>query len=152
MTPEETRQQAQAEGLTLLVAENASGYYGVIHRPGRSKPYQAMLRRSGKQVSLGYFTTAEEAALCVARSPEGRKAAAAARVPPLVSEEGDAGEEVKEENIEVLDAIEVDVWTDDGDDADPRNTQRGGCGPAHAARRSRQGGGDGPAHAIWRLL
>ena len=65
---------------------------------------------------LGSFATAEEAALCVARSPEGRKAAAAARVPPLVSEEGDAGEEVKEENIEVLDAIEVDVWTDDGDD------------------------------------
>ena len=45
MTPEETRQQAQAEGLTLLVAENASGYYGVIHRPGRSKPYQVRVWR-----------------------------------------------------------------------------------------------------------
>ena len=29
----------------------------------------------GKQVSLGSFATAEEAALCVARSPEGKAAA-----------------------------------------------------------------------------
>ena len=33
------------------------------------------------------FATAEEAALCVAWSPEGQAATAAARVPPLVSEE-----------------------------------------------------------------
>ena len=139
---------------TLRLADNTTGYFGVyLDKSCKTKPYQAKLSRCGKNVHLGSFATAEEAALCVARSPEGRKAAAAARVPPLVSEEGDAGEEVKEENIEVLDAIEVDVWTDDGDDADPRNTQRGGCDPAHAARRSRQGGGGGgPAHAARRSL
>jgi len=40
-------------------------------------------------VSLGYFATAEEAALCVARTPEGRAAAAqkAAAAPPLTSDE-----------------------------------------------------------------
>ena len=34
-----------------------------------------MVRRGGKQVGQGYFATAEEAALCVARSPEGQAAA-----------------------------------------------------------------------------
>ena len=46
---EEARQQAQAEGLTLRVADNKAGYYGVhlnkprrskhLNKPGRSKPY-----------------------------------------------------------------------------------------------------------------
>ena len=40
---------------------------------GYPKPYQARVRRGGKQVSLGSFATAEEAALCVARSPEGQE-------------------------------------------------------------------------------
>ena len=63
--------QAEAEGLTLLVADNKAGYFGVkLDRPGRPKPYQARVKRGGKKVSLGYFATAEEAALCVARSPE----------------------------------------------------------------------------------
>ena len=49
------------------------------------------MRSGGKIANLGYFATAEEAALCVARSPEGQAAAAAvaeaaARV-PLTSEE-----------------------------------------------------------------
>ena len=76
MTSEEARQQARAEGLTLLVADNKAGYFGVCHRTGKvSKPYQAMVTRAGEQVYLGYFVTAEEAALCVARSPEGQEAA-----------------------------------------------------------------------------
>ena len=42
MTIEEARQQAQAEGLVLLVAENKAGYFGVNHKPARpKKPYQA---------------------------------------------------------------------------------------------------------------
>eukprot|EP00964_Phaeocystis_antarctica_P033719 scaffold19124_cov62-Phaeocystis_antarctica.AAC.1 len=91
LTSEEARQQAQAEGLTLHVAENETGYYGVSldQRDGRSKPYQAQVRCGGKSVHLGYFATAEEAALCVARSPEGQVAAQrAAAVPvPLTGEE-----------------------------------------------------------------
>ena len=72
-------QQTQAEKLTPLVADNSSGYFGVHHsKPGQPKPYQARVTRDGKKVHLGYFATAEEAALCVARSPEGRAAAARA--------------------------------------------------------------------------
>ena len=60
----------QAEELVLLVADNNTGYFGVNHKSGRSKPYAVQLRRGGKMVSLGSFVTAEEAALCVARSPK----------------------------------------------------------------------------------
>ena len=70
------RAQAAAEGLTLRMADNATGYFGVsLAKPGNPKPYKAQLRRGGKQVSMGHFATAEEAALCFARSPEGRAAA-----------------------------------------------------------------------------
>ena len=88
LTSEEARQQAQAEGLTLLKAKNTTGYFGVCYKPGRPKPFQAQVRRGGKSVSLGNFATAEEAALCVARSPEGQEAAKkAAAPPPPTSEE-----------------------------------------------------------------
>jgi hypothetical protein len=83
------RQQAQAEKLTLLVADNKSGYLNVqLGKPGKPKPYQARAKRGGKDVRLGSFPTAEEAALCVARSPEGRAEAAkrAAAAAPLTSE------------------------------------------------------------------
>ena len=75
LTSEEAQQQAQAERLTLLVAGNKTGYFGVSldSRPGKPKPYQAHVWRGGKQAHLGSFATAEEAALCVARSPEGRR-------------------------------------------------------------------------------
>ena len=79
------RQQARAEGLALLVGENKTGYLGVRHEPkSKMNPYRAQVRRSGKIVSLGSFATAEEAALCVARTPE-RQAAAQRPVaaPPL---------------------------------------------------------------------
>ena len=77
----------QAEKLTLLVAKNTTGYFGVTLKHGKLKPYQAQVRRGqpkpykaqvrrgGKKVHLGCFATAAEAALCVARSPEGRAAA-----------------------------------------------------------------------------
>ena len=75
----------------LLVAESETGYLGVrlAKKPGLSKPYEARVSRSGKRVSLGSFATAEEAALCVARTPEGQAAAVerAAAATPLTSEE-----------------------------------------------------------------
>ena len=85
LTSEEARQQAQAERLTLVVAENKAGYFGVnLNNPGKPKPYQAKVKRGGKDVHLGSFVTAKEAALCVARSPEGQAAAQrAAAAPPL---------------------------------------------------------------------
>ena len=60
------------------MAENKTGYFGVhlnSNKSSMSKPYQAQVSRGGKRVSLGSFATAEEAALCVARSPEGQAAA-----------------------------------------------------------------------------
>jgi len=93
LTSEEARQQAEAEGLTLLKADNTTGYFGVnLHNPGKPKPYQALVWRGDKDVHLGTFATAEEAALCVARSPAGRAAAkraaaAADAAPPLTSKE-----------------------------------------------------------------
>ena len=89
LTIEVARQQAQAEKLTLLVADNKTGFFGVhLNKPGRPKPYEAQVRRGGKKVYLGTYTTAEEAALCVARSPEGQAEAAnrAAAAAPLTSE------------------------------------------------------------------
>ena len=79
LTSEVARQQAQAEKLTLLVTKGKTGYFGVhLSHPGRPKPYQAQVSRggAGKRVPLGCFATAEEAALCVARSPEGQVEAA----------------------------------------------------------------------------
>ena len=91
-------QQAQAEGLTLLVAlaANATGYFGVqFQKPGKPMPYYAMFRHGGIDVGLGHFATAEGAALSIARTPEGQaiaaaraaaRAAAPPRGPPLTSE------------------------------------------------------------------
>ena len=102
LTSEEARQQAQAEGLTLLVAKNKAGYFGVNHNhPGQPKPYAVQVRRGGKQVHLGTFATAEEAALCVARSPEGRAAAERAAAPaPLTS--GEARQQARAEGLTLL--------------------------------------------------
>ena len=76
LTSEQALQQAQAEGLTLIKADTKSGYANVSITSGmRIRPYHAQVRRGGKDVHLGSFATAEEAALCVARSPEGKAAA-----------------------------------------------------------------------------
>jgi hypothetical protein len=101
LTSEEARQQAQAEKLTLLVADNKAGYFGVtLNKPGKAKPYyQARVWRGGKDVSLGHFATAEEAALCVARTPEGR-AVAAKRAAVLTSEE--AWQQAQAEKLTLL--------------------------------------------------
>ena len=124
----------EAEGLTLRVADNKTGYFGVnLDKPGQPKPYQARVWRGGKNVHLGSFATAEEAALCVARSPEGRAAAAERR-----RRSGGAGAAATGER--------------GGPGHGPRHAARrrpqgGGRGPAHAARRLRQGGAGGPAQA-----
>jgi len=90
MTAEEAVQQAEAEGLTLLRSELSSctGFKCVAFSSSKSKPYQAEVNRGGKKVILGRFATAEEAALCYARTPEGQAAAAAPlKPPPLTAEE-----------------------------------------------------------------
>ena len=44
LTSEEARQQAQAERLTLRVANNKVGYFDVTLCPRLPKPYQAQVR------------------------------------------------------------------------------------------------------------
>ena len=103
------RSQAEAEGLALLKADNTTGYFGVVFTyPDTPKPYQVQLKRGGKQKYLGCFATAEEAALCVARSPEGQAAAKkAAAAPPLTSGESDVVEMAAE--VELVEAEVVHI-------------------------------------------
>ena len=105
----ESMLQAEAEGLTLLVADNKTGYLGVyLTNAGRPKPYAAQVSRGGKEVRLGSFATAEEAALCVARSPEGQAAAKRpAAAPPRTSEESDVVEMAAE--VELVEAEVVHI-------------------------------------------
>ena len=78
-----------------------STYFGVYHKPGKPKPYQAQVRRGGTTVQLGSFATAEAAALCIARTPEGQAAAKrAAAPPPLTSEE--ARQQAEAEGLTLL--------------------------------------------------
>ena len=88
------RRQAEAEGLTLQRSDNETGYRGVysIYRSlgssaRKSCPFKARVRRGGKQVSLGYFETAEDAALAYARTPEAQEEVRNAKPKPLTAEE-----------------------------------------------------------------
>ena len=75
-TPEEAVQLAEAEGLSLITSNNASGYMNVWPRGAGDKyRFDAVVRRQGVQVRLGQFRSGEAAALCFARSKEGRAAA-----------------------------------------------------------------------------
>ena len=85
MTAEEAVAQAEAEGLTLLRSEaNSTGYKFVVYvRDRRHRPFHTQMRRGGAPLWLGSYATAEEAALVVSRTPEGRAALlAAASAPP----------------------------------------------------------------------
>ena len=82
-----TEVQAAAQGAAAaLTSEEALQQ---AHAKGLSLPFE--VSRGGKDQHLGYFATAEEAALCVARSPEGQAAAQRAAAAPLTSEEEDQG-------------------------------------------------------------
>ena len=60
--------QAAAEGLTLQSARlGVTGYKGVRFK---GSLYSARTTRAGKEVYLGSYATAEEAALAYARMPE----------------------------------------------------------------------------------
>ena len=66
----EAVQQAEREGLTLVTSSNSnSGYRGVCCDSNQkgSKKYMLEVWVGGKRVTLGYFATAEEAALARAQ-------------------------------------------------------------------------------------
>ena len=70
----EAIRQAEREGLTLTASSSSNtGYKGVCYRPKQkgSQKYQLNVRVGGKMVNLGYFATAEEAALFYARREAG---------------------------------------------------------------------------------
>ena len=121
--------------------------------PSGPKPYEAQVWRGGKKVYLGSFATAEEAALCIARSLEGRAAAErAAAAPPLTREEEGKGSFAKEEGVvppmppDVYVKIEVVVKEEESSEvAGPRGGERSGrfgavCLGAAAATAARIGG------------
>jgi len=89
LTAEEALRQAEAEGLTLLKSDSSSTGFKCVAVDSRNKinPYLARVTRGGKFVHLGYFATAEEAALCYARTPEAQAAAAALALSDMTAEE-----------------------------------------------------------------
>ena len=79
---------AAEEGLVLIPADNLSGYKGVTptQRSNQSSSigggFCARVRENGRDVHLGTFPTACEAALCYARHTKVRAKVEAARVDP----------------------------------------------------------------------
>ena len=90
---------------TLLVAENKTGYHGVYpyHR-SKDRPFVAQVTQDGRVLTLGCFSTAEEAAMCVARTPEGRAAAKRAASAPPARPDPAAIEMVAQEAAEATEA------------------------------------------------
>eukprot|EP00964_Phaeocystis_antarctica_P147958 scaffold114695_cov75-Phaeocystis_antarctica.AAC.2 len=82
LTAKEAVAQAAAEGLTLEPSSNAAGYKQVQANGSR---YQARVKRAGKEVHLGAFVTAEEAALAYARTPEAQAEVANPKPTPLTA-------------------------------------------------------------------
>lgn len=84
LTKEQALQGAEAEGLELLCSGNKAGFVGVVwHAKIHLRPYKAQigihepgLLRHTKH--LGYYATAEEAALVYARAARDRAAAGSA--------------------------------------------------------------------------
>ena len=67
MTAAEAVAAAAAEGLTLVLADNATGFKDVFRNPLARRPFKAYPTVKGRSEHLGYFATAEEAALVIAR-------------------------------------------------------------------------------------
>ena len=86
--------------------ETTARSFGVcLSKPGQPKPYQARVSRGGKYAHLGCFVTAEEAALCVARSPEGQAAVEkVAAAPPLTSKEA-----LQQARDTIIGAVALDI-------------------------------------------
>ncbi|EOD40817.1 hypothetical protein EMIHUDRAFT_121838 [Emiliania huxleyi CCMP1516] len=91
----EAVRQADREGLTLATGSSNSGYKGVCYRPKQSgsKKYKLTVTSGGKQVHLGMFATAEQAALFYARKEAGRDTCDLTAPPPPRAPTSPAGAE-----------------------------------------------------------
>ena len=70
-------QEANEADLELVRStRSATGYKNVVRIRGMRKPFKAEMMVSKKVMSLGFFSTAEEAALCCARQRAAVPAAA----------------------------------------------------------------------------
>ena len=93
MTADEIATALDAEGLMLLPSRregSKTGYKGVYPTGDVQFPYVAQLRRDGRNIVLGKFTTTAEAALAYARAigpAEVRASAAALHARPLSASE-----------------------------------------------------------------
>ena len=69
MSAEEAIQAAEEEGLILVRTNNSSGFYGVYLRRNikEAKRYSSHVSKDGRQLHLGHFVCAEQAALVSAR-------------------------------------------------------------------------------------
>ena len=77
---------AAAEGLSLVPADNPTGFKGVSYcGSNQSRPYKAQVKQGGVNRSLGTFAIAAEAALAYARHL-GPAGCAAALAPPAAPE------------------------------------------------------------------
>ena len=156
--------QAKAEGLTMQRSDNATGYRGVrkdLRKKSKLNPFFATVWRNRKTNTLGYFATAEEAALAYARAPEARAQVAAEVANPKpvqltakavvnaeVVEIDEEDEEEKEEDeamgrTDAADAADSDDSDDDSDD-DPDN-DKPATKPAAAAAEELEQEEDPPA-------
>ena len=156
--------QAKAEGLTMQRSDNATGYRGVrkdLRKKSKLNPFFATVWRNRKTNTLGYFATAEEAALAYARAPEARaqvtaevanpkpvQLTAKAVVNAEVVEIDEEDEEEKEEDeamgrTDAADAADSDDSDDDSDD-DP-DKDKPATKPAAAAAEELEQEEDPPA-------
>lgn len=116
LTAEDALARAAAEGLTLQPSDNTAGFKGVSYKRDKPRPYVAQVKRGGKSVTLGFFSTAEAAALSYARDiaangapgPTGVKAAKAAAAEAEGSDLGLGGKRDRELDPE----FEVDTALD----------------------------------------
>ena len=123
MTAAEAHAAAEAARLSLVRAENATGFKGVYPSNNVSKPFKA---RDGRHNYLGSFATAEEAALAVARflgpagaaAPSRRKRPAASgagpSAPPTKRGKQPADDDDDEEYV-----VKAEAVSDDDDDGPP---------------------------------
>ena len=81
----EAERLAAAEGLSLVPADNTTGFKCVSYNNSYIKPYKAEIGQNGEQHRVGTFATAAEAALAYARRL-GPAGCAAALAPPAAPE------------------------------------------------------------------
>ena len=137
MTATEARRLAAKEGLTLVESKvSKSKFMNVYVDPSkRTKPFFAQPSLNGRPTSLGYFATAEEAALAVARhlaaqglEQEEEAAAAPAAAKAVVVRDDDSDDEAE--------AVAAAMAAVEAEGGAPKATAAAAVAAAAAAQRA----------------